>query len=81
MDNLNIHFCTIFLEYSNDLFCFPSCLCIVPKIEAISQKELLRGFLILIHLPIYSNFITMLSRFAVAARSGVTAVKYTFFER
>lgn len=55
--------------------------CIIPKIEAISQKELLRGFLILIHLPIHSNSITMLSRFAVAARSGVTAVKYPFFER
>ena len=55
--------------------------CIIPKIEAISQKELLRGFIILIHLPIHSNSITMLSRFAVAARSGVTTVTYPFFER
>ena len=42
---------------------------------------ILGGFLILINLPIQSNSTTMLSRFAVAARSGVTAVKYSSFER
>ena len=80
-DKLIIHFRTIFLADSYDLSCFQSCFCVVPKIVAISQKELLRGFLILINLPIHSNSITMLSRFAVAARNGVTAVKYPFFER